>query len=295
MLNRKNQVENNLFEQFKKKLKKNNKRFVNIVPKCLVAITFCLGGKQVYQDYKNAHALPYNDGQEIPVVDENITEEELAMAVSVYKNLINKLIQDAAKLQVNVYEDSYIKFLLYDEMTSTVDIVLESENHNHTHLKYLSEDTKFREGSLLDQLSQLFVLIKNSSLIDLPQQNSFEKNLNTKLMEIGEENVNYFANSKTQFSSGSSRTEIQHSGIVAGRDYYYFNVYGMAQKDGQDYNVVTSIAIKSDDYEILEITDLVDYYKNNTNDSVFVINTLLQEKIYFLDMLNNEITNNLQN
>ncbi|MDD4351253.1 MAG: hypothetical protein PHP83_03630, partial [Clostridia bacterium] len=148
MSNNKKKFENNLFEQFKKKLKENNKRFVNVVPKCLIAIMFCLGGKQVYQDYKNTHALPYNDGQETPVVDENITEEELAMAVSVYKNLINKLIQDAAKLQVNVYEDSYIKFLLYDEMTSTVDIVLENDNNNYTHFKYLSKDTKFREGSL---------------------------------------------------------------------------------------------------------------------------------------------------
>lgn len=293
MSNNKKQFENNLFEQFKKKLKENNKRFVNVVPKCLIAIMFCLGGKQVYQDYKNTHALPYNDGQETPVVDENITKEELAMAVSVYKNLINKLIQDAAKLQVNVYEDSYIKFLLYDEMTSTVDIVLENDNNNYTHLKYLSKDTKFREGSLLDQLSQLYMLVKNSSLIDLPQQNSFAEKLNNKLVDIDDLNVDYFANSETQFSDGSTRTETQHNGIVPGRDYYYFNVYGTAQKDGHDYNVVKSIAIKSDDYDILGITNLIEYFKAHNNDSVFVVNTLLQEKIDFVEILN-EISNNLQ-
>lgn len=293
MSENKPQVENNLFEELRKQIKKSNKKFVKIVPKIFMIVAFCLGGKKIYENYKTSHTLPYNDGQEIPNIDDNMTEQELNLAIGVYTNLINLIIQDAKKLGFNIDSGSIIKFLFYDEMTSTIDIVLQNKEQFY-HLKYVGKDTKLTEDTLLNQLSQLYVIIKNAYLNEIPKQNDFSSNLSNILNTNSSTDVEYYAQSETQFSDGNSREEMQNSGIISGRDYYYFNVYGTTEKDDIMYNVVTNIAIKSDDYEILGITDLQDYYKKNSTNSCFVVNSLYQEKIEFLELLNNKISSELQ-
>ena len=70
---------------------------------------------------------------------------------------------------------------------------------------------------------------------------------------------------KPNLAMEATRTETQHNGIVPGRDYYYFNVYGTRSKRmGMIIMWLKSIAIKSDDYETYwELLNLIELLQSS--------------------------------
>lgn len=259
--------------------------------KALILVSFFVGAKELAFP-KNTNSLPYNDNQSIPPVNPgSLTSQELELAKQAYAHLLSVLYTKCQNMGISLESGYLIEIVAYDYMNDSIDVILQKDN-DAIHLTFSSERLSDRsvnlgKGSPSDQISALTNML-NVPLLAVPVKTKLSGVLSSTLKNNISANVNHFARTGVGFSNGDLRTENEEYGLIAGRDYYYFNVYGTGKKDGADYNVVTTVAMKADDTEILEVNNLIEYYIASPDDERFVINMLYQESLQTLKMLNEQ-------
>lgn len=264
----------------------------------IMLLSFFVGLNFVIDKINHKDPLPYKDDQELPkqnTPEENNLLEKLEMqiALDAYNHLLSSLYQKSEKLGVDLSSDYLIKLVSYDNMTDTIEVVLQNEK-NTAILKFSARNLDKVEidenMKMSDQISELAILL-NSPLLQAPKIISFDPNLNKTLNNAVTSGIKNYANSMVQISYGDYRNEIMDDSLFAGRDYLFFNVYGKGIKDGTEYNVVTIISMSRDDFEMLEQPNLIEYYLSNNQDSRFNINVFYQESQKVFDKLNQEKIN----
>jgi hypothetical protein len=271
--------------------------------KTVIALSFFIGGNILNNKINYEKPLPYKDNQELPQAsnqnnNEIIEEIEMQFALEAYEHLLKQLYQKSFNLGVPLTNDYLIKIISYDNMTDTIEVVLQNENKTVV-LKFPSKDLEkivMQENlTLSDQISELAILL-NSPLLELPAVNSFNSSLNQKLNNKVASGIKYYANTNVQFSDGNDRNELMSENLLQGRDYHFFNVYGKGYKNNVEYDVVTIVSMTADDYEILGAPALIDYYLNNPEDSRFTVNIFYQENQRTIAKLNQQkqINNTLE-
>lgn len=273
-----------------KKFRKKSRQFI---PKLFLALTFLGTGYKIYLENKTlTPELPYKDDQKIPTDKiPSYNELEMNLAKQSYLNLITLLNEKASYYNINL-KDYELYNIAFDEVTQNITFIFEN-NNNFVNLEFnipFSElQNKINENkSISDQLSSLYVLLKNSSIQNTPiiqklnlEEVEFYKNLfpDFKLKSISEEKISY----------GDDRTT-EPNNFVNGRDYIYYKLYGNSGLN-EEYFASITIAITKDNYEILEIENLKVYLFNNKNNEKIIKNTIIQENNNILNYLNNEIKN----
>ena len=257
--------------------------------KAFALVSFFVGMSQI-QIPRHYDDLPYNDSQEVPpTTSDAITAYELEQGLKAYNHLISALYDKCQNMGISLEDGYLIEVVAYDYMTDSIQVVLQKNNQSvvltFSAEKLTDPSISLGSGTLSDQISSLTNLL-DVPILDVPHQTFLSNNLTLALQNNVSATVQNTSRTATQFSSGDLRTQNDEFGLVAGRDYYYFNVYGKGTKDGKEFNVVTTVAMKADDMDILDIDDLIAYYITHPQDEHFVINLSYQESLQTLKTLN---------
>lgn len=262
--------------------------------KAVVLLSFFAGGKMIGDKLFEVKPLPFNDNQQLPeypgTTYNELEELEYQIALDAYELLLDRIYLKSSQMGVVLTQDYKLKIVAYDQMTNTIDVIMQNSTST-VQLKFSAQNLSVLEedvSKMSDQISQLMILL-NVPILQVPIISTFDSNLKDTINQNMDTTIEYYASSNTGLSDGDIREEFSDSNLISGRDYYFFSVYGYGQKNGVDYDIVTTISMRVDDYEIAGIDDLIEFFKQNPTDERFVINMSYQESQNTLQKLNDKM------
>lgn len=269
-----------------KKIKRKTSLFF---PKFFIALSiFRIGSEIIIDNITEQPPLPYDDSQKIPMDNLPSYEDlQLHLAKQSYANLINILNEKA--MFYNVDLSSYDLYsIAYDEVSqNTVFIFKNNEKFINLEFDFSQEEIKQcvnNHNLLCDKLSGLYVLAKSNTLKNIPTISQVDNNIQGSVFQ----DFTVMSISQSTLSIGDERTYDPHN-FVAGRNYMYFNIYGRVENNEQSYFSTITVAITEDNYEILEIENLQDFFIKDPKNPKLIINTTSQYEETVLKELNLEI------
>lgn len=236
--------------------------------------------------------LPYDDSQNTET-DPNDTNNEMELGLQAYNHLLDILYEKCQNMGVNLQEGYLVRVVAYDIMTNNIDVIMQKDSQSlymkFSDINLNGQSINLTGENMADQISKL-INILDAPVLETPVITTLSSQLKTSLQTIAGGVQNY-ARTNVQLSDGNIRSENDSYGLVAGRDYNFFNVYGKGTKEGVKYNTVLTIAMNVDDMEVYEIDDLINFYISNSNDQKIVVNLSYQENLNTLEVLNEQKTN----
>lgn len=273
------------------KLDKKFKKKRYFLPKLFLGIiALRFGTEIVINNTTKQPTLPHNDTQKLPDDFNQSVNAEYVLAKQSYNNLINILTEKANFYNINL-TDYELYNIAYDNVSNkTLFIFTNNLNAVTLEFDFSEEDIKnciLENSTLCDRISSLYVLVKSSTLSTIPTINFLSDELKIFYFENFENFDVKFISEPTISIGDERKTDPQD--FVTGRDYVYYKVYGTTKTENGDYFSTITVAITKDNYDILEIKNLQDYYINNGENPRLIINQTSQYDDNVLKELNKQI------
>ena len=135
--------------------------------KTVALLSFFIGGNIIVHKITEEKPLPFNDVQTLPehpgYTNDELQELEYQMALQAYDLLLNRIYTKSANMGVPLTEDYLLKIVAYDQMTNTIDVIMQNANNNNTvQLKFSAQNLYVLDEptiTISDKISQLMMLL----------------------------------------------------------------------------------------------------------------------------------------